>query len=211
MPRRKKQYHYLYKTTNVINNKFYVGTHSTNDLNDGYLGSGRYLRRSVSKYGKDKFKIEFLEFFENRVDLMKRENELVNEDLLKDPLCMNLRVGGEGGFTKKNSLKETLAMNKKLWSNPDFIERKKKHGSEIFKELHKKGKIKYGMFAGKSHSTQSKNKMRDKAELRIGKMNSQFGTCWIHNNKESKKIKIDKLELHLMDGWIKGRKMKLPL
>ena len=92
-----KKYHYIYKTTNLINGKFYVGMHSTNNLKDGYLGSGKKLRYSIRKYGIEKFKIEYLEFFNNRIDLANREKQLVNEDLLKDPMCMNLKNGGNGG------------------------------------------------------------------------------------------------------------------
>src|ERR1035437_5778621 len=98
MPRRQKKYHYLYKTTNLINNKFYVGMHSSDDLEDGYLGSGKYLRNSINKHGKENFKREILELFENRKTLKEKEKEIVNEEFIKDPLCMNLRIGGEGGF-----------------------------------------------------------------------------------------------------------------
>ena len=50
--------------------------------------------------------------------------------------------------------------------------------------------------------------MSEKAQLRVGDKNSQFGTCWIYNDKESKKIKKEELNFHLSNGWIKGRKMQ---
>lgn len=62
---------FIYKTTNLTNNKAYVGQHSTNNLDDGYLGSGVALLNAVEKYGKEKFKCEILEhclpcrFFKN--------------------------------------------------------------------------------------------------------------------------------------------------
>lgn len=34
----------VYKTTNLINKKIYIGVHSTRDINDSYLGSGKLLR-----------------------------------------------------------------------------------------------------------------------------------------------------------------------
>ena len=41
-----------------------------------------------------------------------------------------------------------------------------------------------------------------------GEKNSQFGTCWIHNDKENKKVKKEELNKYIDSGWIKGRKMK---
>ena len=49
-------YFILYETTNLINNKKYIGVHKTIDLNDGYLGSGIYLRNAIKKYGKENLK-----------------------------------------------------------------------------------------------------------------------------------------------------------
>jgi len=53
MSKNKIKYHFLYKTTNLINNKYYYGMHSTYKLDDGYLGSGNRLRYSIRKYGKE--------------------------------------------------------------------------------------------------------------------------------------------------------------
>lgn len=51
MARKEKQYHFIYKTINIINNKYYIGMHSTDDLNDGYVGSGKRLWYSINKNG----------------------------------------------------------------------------------------------------------------------------------------------------------------
>lgn len=92
-----KKYHFIYKTTNIITKQFYIGRHSTNNINDGYLGSGTRFKRSLSKYGKENFVIERLEFFKTKDELIIRESELVNESLIKDKLSLNMKKGGNGG------------------------------------------------------------------------------------------------------------------
>jgi len=96
MARKQHKYHYIYRTTCSITGKYYVGMHSAVKLNDGYLGSGKVLRRSIRKYGKENHTFEILQFCDSREDLPTKEAEIVNEQLLTDPLCMNLRLGGSG-------------------------------------------------------------------------------------------------------------------
>ena len=84
MARRQKKYHYIYKTTCLLNNKFYFGMHSTDNLNDGYLGSGKRLWYSLNYHGKENHIKEIIEFCENREILKKREKEIVNEQLLSE-------------------------------------------------------------------------------------------------------------------------------
>lgn len=97
----KKRFCFVYKTTNLINQKYYIGCHCTYKLDDGYLGSGMRIQRSIAKYGRENFKLEILEFFETREQALDREKELVTEELLKDPMCLNLQIGGKGGWSEK--------------------------------------------------------------------------------------------------------------
>ena len=64
-----ERYNYLYKIENLKNNKYYYGVHSTTDLNDNYIGSGKLLHKAYKKYGIKNFTKTILEFFENE-DLM---------------------------------------------------------------------------------------------------------------------------------------------
>jgi hypothetical protein len=91
------KYHYIYKTTNTVNKKYYVGKHSTDDMDDGYLGSGKAFTRVIRKYGKEVFVKEILSFENNSDELNIKEIEIVNESLVNDPLSYNIALGGQGG------------------------------------------------------------------------------------------------------------------
>lgn len=207
MPRKQKKYHYIYKTTCNVNGKYYVGMHSTDDLNDEYLGSGKRLRYSINKHGKENFKVEFLEFFDNRKNLIDREIEIVNEDLVQDPMCMNLMQGGSGGFVSVEAYKKgAQGMNKIIWTDIEFIKRHNKRKSELFKKLHKEEIIKPYDWTGKKHKESTKQKIgKANSVYQKGEGNSQYGTCWITKDCENKKIKKDDLFLYIKQGWIKGR------
>ena len=48
-------YHYFYKITNRINGHYYYGVHSTSDIDDGYMGSGKRLKHAKNLYGIENF------------------------------------------------------------------------------------------------------------------------------------------------------------
>jgi len=108
----RRKYHFIYKTTNLLNGKYYIGLHSTDDLNDGYLGSGRRLKYSIAKYGKDNHKREILEFCKSRKELRSREAEIVNLNEIAKNECMNLITGGGTGNTTIPSA-ETIEKRRK--------------------------------------------------------------------------------------------------
>ena len=97
MKPRTKKYNYFYKITNNINNHFYYGVHSTDNLNDGYMGSGKRLHYAYKKYGIENFTKEILKFFNTAKDAYEYESEIVSETLIKDPNCYNISHGGFGG------------------------------------------------------------------------------------------------------------------
>lgn len=196
----RKKYHYLYKTTNILSGRYYLGMHSTDDLNDGYIGSGTYLKRSINKYGAANHKFEILEFFNSREELARKEEELVTLKEIAKENCMNLKVGGIGGFppNAKPAFREKL-------KDPEYKKEfaRKSKSAETLKRLHKEGKIKYDTFRGKKHKPETIQKMKEvKKGYGVGEKNSQYGTMWITNGIENKKIKsLDQIP----QGWSKGR------
>lgn len=213
------KHHYIYRITNTVTGKFYIGMHTTSNPNDGYFGSGKVLKRSINKYGREKHTKEILFTANSRSELVQREKEIINEDLLADPLCMNIRLGGEGGGgwtreqQRENNKKSQLALQQ-LWKNEEWSSRRKKHAREFFAELRKQGRIpmpkphKTGEF---KHTNIAKQKISNaNSILQRGCRNSQYGTCWIFNplNHENKKIHQDDLDVWIARGWVKGRKLK---
>lgn len=70
-----KQY-YIYLTTNLINDKKYIGQHY-GEINDTYIGSGNSLKKAILKYGKENFKKEILEICKNYEDLNIAEKQWI--------------------------------------------------------------------------------------------------------------------------------------
>ena len=204
------KYYYIYKTTNLINGNYYYGMHCTDNLNDGYQGSGTRLKRSIQKYGKENFETKILEFLPNKKELLKKEKEIINENVLNDPNCLNLQPGGGGGLSGEEHKKKfniaggyaTIHLLKeyrethlmKMKTDYDYREKflNKLRGNKNWE--------------GKSHSEDTKKKMSEsKIGMYDGEKNPQFGTCWITNGVDS--IKIKKGE-NIPEGWKLGRVIK---
>jgi len=71
--------HFVYITTNLITNKQYIGDHSTNSLDDGYLGSGMAIKNSIKKHVKKSFQKEILEFFNTKQEAFDAQEKYINE------------------------------------------------------------------------------------------------------------------------------------
>ena len=193
-----------------MNGKYYLGMHSTDNLEDGYIGSGKRLWYSIRKYGRENFKMEIQEFLPDRRSLKEREKEIVNEGKLLDPMCMNLMIGGEGGIqNKKNRIKRASSGGKvtaeKFRNDPEFHKTLSNKFSELTSKLHEEGIIKPPDWTGKHHSEKTRKLIGEKTSLsQQGEKNSQFGKMWIIN-KETKENKRIKKTDPIPEGWIRGR------
>ena len=219
----------IYKITNLIDGKIYIGKHQTKDLNDDYMGSGKRIKRAIKKYGIENFKKEILFQFDNENDMNFKEAKLVTEEFCLREDTYNLCVGGQGGFsyinnnpelvakrdTYENKLAGRIAANKvlaKKYDSQNFIAKKLETDAEfrdkfrnnVSNGLKRKFERDGHNWNGKHHSEETKKKISEANSKLTGIKNSQFGTMWITNGKENKKIKKDIDDMP--NGWYKGRK-----
>jgi len=130
----------IYKTTNLVNGKFYVGQDSNDNPN--YLGSGTYLARAILKYERSNFVKEILEYCE-KDQLNEREIFWIAK-LKSNEVGYNLTVGGDG-FKGKHTEESKLKMSKAkkgitpAWMSQDnaFEIRSKGSSGRVESESHK--------------------------------------------------------------------------
>jgi len=99
----------VYKTTCKVNGKFYIGKHTTTDINDGYLGSGTTIRRAIAKYGYENFEREVLGVYDTEDEAYAAEAEIVTKDLMESELCYNNRTGGDGNYLQSENTKQSIS------------------------------------------------------------------------------------------------------
>jgi hypothetical protein len=188
--------------------------HSTINLEDGYMGSGKRLRYSIRKYGVDNHKKEILEFFDTRELLIEAEIKAITPEMIIDKNCMNLKLGGTGGFVNEEHRLKFLLVGSKNFSDSEKrkisitkAKQTKEYRKSVSNGVKRYLKNNENNFKGKQHSDETKQKMSEaKKGAGIGENNSQYGTCWITKDSINKKIKKEELETYLNERWVKGRK-----
>jgi hypothetical protein len=116
-------FYYLYKTTNLITGKFYIGVHkSEKEFDEKYYGSGIYLQRAIKKYGIENFKTEVLSYCDSEEEMYNLEKEVVNDVFIKSPHNYNMKIGGKGGWPAAGSdkAKRNGLIIKEYWKNEEF-------------------------------------------------------------------------------------------
>jgi len=212
--------HYLvYKITNKLNGKIYVGKHKTKDELDDYFGSGLLLERAINKYGKENFIKEIIHRAKTEDEMNEMEAKIVDEDFIARSDTYNLKLGGQGGFDYilENKLFVTdkfyaachenwkIGRDKlaELMTDEEFKSQFSKKVSDGLKLFYSTN---INPFKGKKHSDDAREKMRQaKVGKCSGKNNPSFGTIWITNGVES--IKIKKSD-PIPTGYKKGRLLK---
>jgi hypothetical protein len=206
-----KLYYTIYKTTCLINGKFYIGKHQTKNLDDGYLGSGKLLMYAMRKYGIQYFVTEIIAVYQEEWRMNLAERILVVLDL---EISYNLCKGGHGGFGYINRNKLGVSpvdiLSEEQLLAARILGGKKASANMWSPENKEKTRLR---FVG------DKNSQFGKPSLRKGKKLSKIHTeriqkaaiireansCWIVKGEEEKKIKINELDKYRSEGWKKGR------
>ena len=152
-------FHYVYEITNNINGRKYIGKHSTNDMNDGYMGSGIAIKQAIKKYGSKNFSKKIIKSFETSEEAFKFEKEIIEQlDCVNNYKYYNMSDGGIGGVgtlsgktelekveiynRMKNTLKGKMAGEKNPMYGKVSAMKGKKHTKEAREKMSKalKGK-----------------------------------------------------------------------
>ena len=195
-------YGYIYKTTNLVNNKIYIGQHRGAYLDENYLGSGKLLAAAINKYGKGSFKCELLELCADKTTLDQKEKEYIKKyNSQNNEIGYNISEGGQGGdlgSVARSRISESLrGIPKSLEHRKKLSEANKgKRLPESQKEKISKGN------KGKILSAETKEKMSVSAKkLSHHNYKTNKGKVVVTNGFEIKYI--DK-QSSLPEGYIYG-------
>lgn len=170
--------HFIYKTTNEINGKIYVGKRSSNTLDEGYLGSGKLLKLAFRKHGRQNFRREILQFCNSEEEAYLAEGLIVNQDFIAREDTYNLKCGGEGGLRGFHHSEESKEKSRKSNSG---LKRSKKFRDKM---------------TGRVISVEHRKN--------LGKRSSK--TRWMMHDEYCTMVKFENIEKYLAEGWIFGRK-----
>ena len=179
-------YGYIYRTTNLINNKIYIGKKEKPHYVDGYFGSGVVIRRALAKYGVDNFKCEILEWCEDldSLNLAEQRHIASHDSFWNIGKGYNVASGGDGGGHMRTGWDEA---------------RKKEHIK--LKSLQNSGKKNPNYGNGDKIRGEANPSKREDVKLKLsqansGKNNAMYGKCGkesprfgtTHNAETRKKI-----------------------
>lgn len=138
--------YYIYKITNKINGKIYIGQHKVPLIKENfrrYMGKGIAIQKAIKKYGKENFDKEILEYIdddEKHELVSEREKFWIKEFNCMSPNGYNISPGGEGGCTSEIAKKivETRRHNGSLaWTDEHKLKMSKTMKGKPKSELHK--------------------------------------------------------------------------
>ncbi len=191
-----KKYHTIYKVTCFTTGKYYIGKHSTNNLDDNYLGSGLEIKESIKEYGKENHYKEILSIHKTSEESLLEEASLVTWDLIESDLnIMNRIPGGKGGtvgFKHSEEVRKKISESKKGLSPSEETRIKiseslkgKTHSEKARRKMSEAQKGELNHFFGKTHSEKAKRKI---SEAQKGKVIQDETRRKMSESKKDKKL-----------------------
>ena len=227
-------YGYVYKTTNLVNGKIYVGQHKAQTFTDSYKGSGKYLWRAIEKYGWDNFVVEFIESAESKQELNELEVKWIEKfDARNQQIGYNISKGGETWsynwkgrpFSdshcrhisealkgKHPTLEQRIKMSNSR-KGKKFSEEHKRHMSENFKKNYTDERRRKLSIAGKgrkmgSMSEEQKIRISNTLKEKLKDNGTTKGRLWVTNGREKRLIEPKFLNEYLSNGFVKGMRFE---
>ncbi len=196
--------YYVYKITNKLTGKIYVGKRrASNPAVDKYMGSGTLIRSSIKKYGVDNFSKEILAIFETDEAAAEYENSIVTKGFAAREDTYNLHEGGFGGFAHINNGSE------------EHIDRCKRGGlscgggtknwtEESYEKCRKAAAL--GGATGWEHTKEFKDRLSIRHS---GKNNPNYGSVWcVEENSSNCKMMKSYRPNEIPLGWITTKEFK---
>ena len=199
--------HYIYKTTNLINGKTYIGKHSSQNIEtDNYLGSGKILKKAIKKYGRENFIRQILYQFDSQNQALQKQIQIVDQQFVKQEDTYNITCGGYGSWYHTKELipvKDEFSNNLLVKGNdPRILSGQLKSifkstvwitNGECNKRIKNDSLIPIGWWKGRKMSL----------DYLKGQNNPTRNKIWINNGKQERRIEKDR---KIPSGWERGRK-----
>ena len=149
---------YIYKVTNLIDGRIYIGQHKSEVFDESYKGSGTYIRRAIDKYGWSNFKVEMLCPCFSIDELNEEEIFAIDYFNARDKsIGYNLTAGGLGHLNYSPTEETRLKISKKAKGNKSFLGHvhsdEWKHNMSV-------------ILSGRKFSDETRNKMSKSAKRR---------------------------------------------
>lgn len=220
------KYNYLYRIINNINGVEYIGVHRTENLNDGYMGSGKLLKRAIRKYGTENFTKEILQLYPTYKQALLAEKKMVTLEYIESDDNYNLREGGYGRCGWSSECRQKMSQNKRdKWKNDAKFRDKM---LTINRSTTRRDKISKSLTGKKRKNPQNKNldKIRKTAEthkgmkrtaqakqnmstaainapLDVKRRRSGRGMIYIYNQETAQVKRVSKMSI-IPEGWARG-------